>query len=153
MAFHYKLKGGYSVANTIETVYDFSFRIDYTGKTVITSGGQHVRNVAIMLFGMKPGTDEYDSEMGLDLQGRKFKSYVDMTRDTEYEQAIIKQFSKYTDIIVSAVIATYMNNMLYVNMQVKYQDQLYNIEVSDEKDADLDTLKSMLVNVNGYNWQ
>lgn len=130
---------------------DFSFRMARTGKMVVASGAEHVRNVIVMLFGMRPGTDEYEPERGLDLVGRKFRQYTEKTRDTEYEQMIINQLSRYTDLIPVSVIAIYLNESLYVSLQVQYQGNFYATELSSEVGADMDTLSAMIVNINNFN--
>lgn len=130
---------------------DFSFRLDRTGKPVVTSGAEHVRTVLTMLFGMEPGTDEYEPERGLDLMGRKNRTYVDMTRDTEYESMISEQLTKYTDLLPLNIIAVYANQTLYINLSVQYQANVYTIQMSDELDANLDSLSSMLININDFN--
>lgn len=130
---------------------DFSFRLDRTGKPVMTSGAEHVRTVLTMLFGMEPGTDEYEPERGLDLMGRKNRTYVDMTRDLEYESMISRQITMYTDLLPLSVVAAYANQTLFVNLSVQYQSNVYTIQMSDELGADLDSLSSMLININDFN--
>lgn len=135
------------------TISDFSFRIDRAGKTVLTTGGEHVRGVITMLFAKKPGKDEYESELGLDLVGRRFTTYVDRTRDTEYESMIVSQITKYTDLLPVNVVAIYLNQSLYVNMQVMYNGEIYTMELSAPNGTNMDQMKSMLVNTNMFNNQ
>lgn len=130
---------------------DFSFRMDRTGKMVTVSGAEHVRNVLVMLFGMRPGSDEYDAERGLDLLGRKHRQYIDRTRDGEYESMIVKQLTKYTDLIPVSCIAIYLNDSLYVNLQVRFMNEFYSTELATAKNADMDTLAAQIVNINDFN--
>lgn len=132
-------------------VKDFSFRMDRTGKMVTVSGAEHVRNVLVMLFGLRPGSDEYDAERGLDLLGRKHKMYVERTRDTEYESMIITQISRYTDLVPVRCIAIYLSDSLYVNLQVRYLDEVYSTEISTATESDIDTLTAQIVNLNDFN--
>lgn len=126
---------------------DFSFRMDRTGKMVTAKGADHVRNVLVMLFGMRPGSDEYDAERGLDIAGRKHKQYVDKTRDVEYENMIVKQVSAYTDLIPVNCIAIYLNDSLYVNLHVQYAGDIYNMEMSSKTGVDMDSLASQVTNM------
>lgn len=130
---------------------DFSFRMDRTGKMIIASGAEHVRNVITMLFGMRPGSDEYDSERGLDLLGRKHRQYVEKTRDTAYESMIIKQLCAYTDLVPLNCIAIYLNDSLYISLEVQFNGDAFVTELSSNKNADMDTLSSQIVNINGFN--
>lgn len=130
---------------------DFSFRMDRTGKMVTATGAEHVRNVMVMLFGMRPGSDEYDSERGLDLVGRKHRQYVEKTRDVEYENMIVKQISAYTDFIPINCVAIYLNDSLYVNLQVQYANEIYNMELSSNTGTEIDSLAAQIVNINSFN--
>lgn len=130
---------------------DFSFHMDRTGKPIVTSGAEHVRAVVTRLFGMLPGTDEYNPEMGLDLIGRRTRTYVEMTRDTEYETMIKKQLTTYTDLVPIEVSAVYMNKTLIVSLTVQYFGDSYTMQLSSELDAELDTLTSKLINRNDFN--
>lgn len=132
-------------------VQDFSFRMDRTGKMVTVQGAEHVRNVLVMLFGMRPGSDEYDAERGLDLVGRKHKQYIEKTRDSEYEAMITTQISKYTDLVPVNCVAIYLNDSLYVNLQVRYMDEVYNTELSTKLGVGLETLAAQIVNINDFN--
>ena len=138
------------MANNMSTI-DFSFKMDRTGKPVTTKGAQHIRTVVMMLFAMEPGTDEYEPERGLDLLGRKQRTYIEMTRDTEYESMIHEQFTKYTDLTPLNVLAVYLNNSLFVSLTVQFLGEVYTMELSSELGADLDSLTAMLVNVNDFN--
>lgn len=133
------------------TTYDFSFKMDRNGKSVLTSGGEHVRGVATMLFAMVPGTDEYNPEMGLDLNGRKFKMYEEFTRDIEYENEIRSQFTTYTDLVPVEIMAIYVKNSLYISLTVKYMSEVFNIQVSSDTGANMDELTSLIINRNDFN--
>lgn len=130
---------------------DFSFRMDRTGKMVTVQGAEHVRNVLVMLFGMRPGSDEYDSQRGLDLNGRKKRQYVERTRDTEYEIEIVTQVSRYTDLVPVNCVAIYLNDSLYVNLQVRYMNEVYNTELSTSAGAETNTLAAQIINLNDFN--
>lgn len=131
------------------TTSDFSFKMDRTGKSILLKNGEHVRSISTMLFAMRPGMDEYESELGLDLVGRRFQMYAEKTRDTEYESTIVKQFTKYTDLVPLNVIAIYLNESLYVNMQLRYEGDIYTIELSSN--GSIEQMSSVLVNINDFN--
>lgn len=130
---------------------DFSFKLDRTGKPVVTTGGEHVKGIITMLLAMKPGMDEYDPERGLDINGRKNRAYTELTRDTEYEAMIRDQITKYTDLVPIDVLAIYVNNAIFVSITVSYQGTAYTVELQNQRGADEGTLNAMLVNVNDYN--
>lgn len=119
---------------------DFTFRHDRTGNMIIGKRGEAVCNIVNMLFNTIPGTDEYDSDKGLYIDQKQFQMYENNTRDTAYESRIMKQFSTYTDLVPVNVVAMYMNHSLYVYMKVRYQTQIYEIDVVSSNN----TLTAML---------
>lgn len=111
---------------------------------VLTSGSEYVCNIATMLFNMTPGTDKYDVDKtkGLQLEAKRFRTFVENYRDTEYESEIVRQFSTYTDLIPLNVVAVYMNSTYLISMRIKYENQVYAIEVN----GNTNTLNAMLIN-------
>lgn len=119
---------------------DLTLRHDRGGSLILGKRAEYVVNITTMLFNTKPGTDEYDSEKGLYIDAKRYQTYTQNTRDSQYESKIVDQFTKYTDLIPISVVATYVNKSLYVNMSVKYQGEIYNMDIT----ADNDTLTAVL---------
>lgn len=109
---------------------DLTFHTDRTGNMVTGKNNEYITNIIQMLFTMKPGTDEYDLERGLDIFSHRFKSEVAGTRDTAYEVEIASQLSKYTDFIPINVVAMYTSSTLYIAMTLQYGSELLTIQVT-----------------------
>ena len=131
----------YGLNNTINST-DCTWRYDRSGNMVEGKRAEYVVNVVEMLFNMIPGTDEYEPDRGLAINKKKFQPYLDNTRDTQYEDEITKQFTTYTDLIPSNVLAVYVNNALRMYMQVRFQGNIYEIDLIYEND----TLSAVLRN-------
>lgn len=121
---------------------DLTFRHDRTGNMVIGKRGEYVVNIVQMLFNMKPGTDEFDSDKGLYISSKYFTHYTNNTRDSEYESKIVQQFTTYTDLIPSNVIAMYIDNTLRIYMMIRYEGNIYEMDMVFKND----TLTAMLRN-------
>ena len=119
---------------------DISYRMDRIGNMIEPKRGEYVCNIAQMLFNLVPGTDEYDINRGLNIRGKLYQPMVEGTRDASYENEIIQQFTRYTDLIPSNVIAVYLNKQYHVYMDVTYRNQVYMMDIT----ADPDTLTVML---------
>ena len=82
--------------------YSPTFRMGRVGDPIVSNGIEAVCNILQRLLFMVPGMDDYNTNMGLDITTRAKRSYIDNTRDTEYESMIVEQMNTYTDIIQHA---------------------------------------------------
>lgn len=114
---------------------DPSFRKTRTGAPVLARNGEYVCNIAKMLFGLKPGYDEYDPERGLDIQSKLFQTYVNEQRDSDYEARIQDQFQKYTDLVPANVSAIYRGDTLVIFMTVTYHQDIYMLDIIGDKNG------------------
>lgn len=114
---------------------DITFRMDRIGNPILSKRGEYVANVAKILFGMVPGYDEYQPERGLNIRSKMYKTYTKNTRDADYENEIVKQFTTYTDLIPVNVIAMYLEDRYYVYISFSYQDKIYEMDVNAERDS------------------
>lgn len=114
---------------------DLTFRTDYTGNMVTAKNGEYIIQIVHMLFNMAPGMDEYNLNMGLNIEEKRIQSTVAGTRDTAYETEIGDQFVKYTDLIPINVTAMYTGDTFIVHMSIKYNDDIYNIDVTSDKET------------------
>lgn len=124
------------------STYDLTFRPDRTGNMIKGRRGEYVVNICQMLFNLVPGTDEYEPERGLAIRRKLQQTYVEKTRDTTYESEITQQFNQYTDLRPMQVLAVYMNKSLFIYMSIKFEGQLYELDMV----ADQSTLTAMLRN-------
>lgn len=115
--------------------YDLTYRTDRTGNMVKGKRGEYVCNLAQLLFNMVPGTDEYEPDKGLDIARKRNRTYTKETRDTDYENQIVAQFTKYTDLIPVNVIAMYMNNSLHIYMSIRFEGAIYEMDLIDSNDS------------------
>lgn len=115
--------------------YDLTYRTDRTGNMVKGKRGEYVCNLAQLLFNMVPGTDEYEPDKGLDIARKRNRTYTKETRDTDYENQIVTQFTKYTDLIPVNVIAMYMNNSLHIYMSIRFEGAIYEMDLIDSNDS------------------
>ena len=114
---------------------DITFRMDRIGNPILSKRGEYVANVTKILFGMVPGYDEYQPERGLNIRSKMYKTYTKNTRDADYENEIVKQFTAYTDLIPVNVIAMYLEDRYYVYISFSYQDKIYEMDVTTERDS------------------
>lgn len=114
---------------------DFSYRLDHSENMVVNTGYDYIKGIVAMLFGMRPGTDEYNPEMGLDLPGQRFTTGKNGTRDSAYESNIERQFSKYTDLVVLNPVAYRKDGQYLVSFTVQYQDKFYETAVGVDKNT------------------
>ena len=121
---------------------DLTFRVDKGGASIRSIRGEYVVNICQLLFNLVPGTDAYEPERGLAIRHKVHQPYTDKTRDTEYENEIIKQFTTYTTLIPTQVLAVYMNNSLFIYMNIKFEGDIYELDMV----ANIDTLTAMLRN-------
>jgi len=114
---------------------DITWRIDRNGNSIMSKRGEHVINVVQFLFNLRPGTDEYDREKGLFIKSKIQKAYTENSRDTSYEAEIVKQFTKYTDILPVNVIAIYLNGKYRIYLTVRYMGEIYELELTHSLDS------------------
>lgn len=119
----------------MDTTVDITWRIDRNGNTILSKRGEYIVNIAQMLFNIRPGTDEYDSHKGLFIKDKINKPFAENSRDTAYESEIVKQFTKYTDLVPVNVIAVYLKGKYRIYMQIRYMDQIYELEMSASRDS------------------
>lgn len=100
----------------------------------MSKSAEYVLNKCTMLFNMVPGDDEYNPKMGLNLQAKRFQSYVDGSRDHDYESEIVKQFTTYTDIIPLNVVAMSVKSVFVILMTITYSNEIYQLETSSKED-------------------
>ena len=122
--------------------YDMTFRTDRGGSMIKGKHGEYVVNICQMMFNLVPGSDVYEPERGLAIRQKLNQCYVEKTRDSAYESEIIKQFSEYTKLRPTQVLAIYMNKSLFIYMSVKFEGELYELDMV----ADQATLTAMLRN-------
>lgn len=113
---------------------DITFRPDRNNNMVVASRGEYICNIAKMLFNMIPGTDEYNPDRGLNIRSKASQPNESGSRDSSYEQEIVKQFTTYTDLIPMNVVVQYKNHKMYIYMQIRYQNVLYEIDLTDQDD-------------------
>lgn len=124
------------------STYDLTFRTDRAGNMIRGRRGEYVVNVCQMLFNMVPGTDEYEPERGLAIRRKLQQTYEEKTRDTTYESEISRQLTTYTSLVPIQVLAVYMNKSLFIYMSIRFESQLYELDMV----ADQSTLTAMLRN-------
>lgn len=108
---------------------DLTLHTDRTGNMVIGKNSEYITGIVQILFTMKPGTNDTDLNMGLDLPAKRYKSEINGTRDTAYEMEISKQFTTYTDMIPISVIAMHVNGTFMVAMTIRFDNEIINVEV------------------------
>lgn len=113
---------------------DLTFRTDRNNNMVVGKRGEYVCNVVTLLFNMVPGTDEYNPKRGLDIRRKAAQPNEGGTRDGSYEREIVSQFTTYTDLIPMNVVVRYNNHKMYIYMQVRYQDVIYELDLDNERD-------------------
>ena len=126
----------------MENTTDLTLRTDRVGNMITGKRGEYVCNVAQMLFNMVPGTDEYEPKRGLNVKGKLQQTYMENSRDSAYESEIMQQFTQYTDLIPVNVVVLFKDKSLYIYMADKYQEMIYQIDVT----ADKNSLTAMLRN-------
>lgn len=119
---------------------DLTLHTDRTGNMVVGKNNEYVTGIVQMLFTMKPGTNDTDLEMGLDLPGKRYKSEISGTRDTAYEIEISKQFTKYTDLVPVNVIAMHVNKGFMVAMTIRLNNDIMNVEVAPSEPENISVL-------------
>lgn len=126
---------------------DFTMRISQSGDTVIANRSEYICNVAVMLFNMVPGTDDYNSNMGLNIGAKKFQPYTEGSRDSAYEAEIVKQFNTYTDLVPTNVIATFTKGHFTVLMSVELNGETYNVSVTVNDNNLTDVIAERVTNI------
>jgi len=106
---------------------DLSFTTDIKNNPVYLTNSKYIKSIINILFMTIPGMDEYEPTKGLDIVGKMNTAHVDNFRDIEYENEIISQFSKYTDLQVSNVVVIYKNKKLIISLDVFLGNVLYSI--------------------------
>lgn len=110
-------------------ITDFSFRTDSSGNMVKTTRAEYVCNVAKMLFAIEKGSDTNNPEKGLGMCAKRNIQTITNTRDSSYENEIVSQFTTYTDIIPSNVIAMYIGEHFAVYMNATYEGLTYVLDI------------------------
>ncbi len=110
-------------------IQDFSFRLDRSENMVINRNYDYMKGIVAYLFGLRPGSDEYNPEMGLDLPGKRFTTGRNNSRDTEYEKEIEHQFAKYTDMIAMNTVAYRKDGRYLISFILAYQNNFYEASV------------------------
>jgi hypothetical protein len=95
--------------------------------------GEYICNICQMLFNMNKNTDPYEPDRGLEIKKKLQTSYIDQTRDSEYETEIAQQFSAYTKLLPTQVLAIYMNSSLYVYMVIKFENEIYELDITADR--------------------
>lgn len=121
---------------------DFSFQFARNGTMLLSKKLMEVAQICYRLFHAKPEHDIYQKDgMGLYIQGRKFQKYNGnskktgiVDRDYEYEMMIVDQFTRFTKIKPTNVIAYYRDEHLIVLMDAVYGNYQFQLRTSsDEK--------------------
>ena len=96
-------------------------------------------HVCHRLFHAKPEHDIYQQDgFGLNIQARKFRKYNgdsatgSLDRDQEYEMMIIDQFTRFTKIRPSNVVAYYRDGRLIVVMDAVYGNHSFQVRTSSD---------------------
>lgn len=122
---------------------DLTFRRSTAGAWTLASPAEFVLSTVQRLLYMKPGSDIYNASMGLDAVGRSVRSYVEGSRDTEFETRMVEQLQTYTDIVPLAVVAVYHDSLMEINLTATYDTQEYRLIFS----VDPNTLSNMITRV------
>ena len=115
-------------------ISDVTFRQSRNYNNPTSSEGEYIVNVAQRLFHMIPGDDEYNPDMGLDIDAHSKKQHENGERDRVYENDIRDQFTRFTSIVPLGVVAIYMNKVLYIMMNIQFQGSTYRMEASSALD-------------------
>lgn len=115
--------------------YSPTFRMGRVGDPIVSNGIEAVCNILQRLLFMVPGMDDYNTNMGLDITTRAKRSYIDNTRDTEYESMIVEQMNTYTDIIPTNVVAIFKDNMLIISITGKLSGNEFMFQTSSDPDT------------------
>lgn len=115
--------------------YSPTFRMGRVGDPIVSNGIEAVCNILQRLLFMVPGMDDYNTNMGLDITTRAKRSYIDNTRDTEYESMIVEQINAYTDIIPTNVVAIFKDNMLIISITGKLSGNEFMFQTSSDPDT------------------
>lgn len=116
-----------SNTNYNDTVKDLQFKTDSNYNRILLSGPARIKQVVTMLFNMVPGMDEYNPTKGLNIAAKLFDPVTENVRDTDYENEIATQFSQYTDLVVSNVLAMSVSGYFSVFFTVSTPEGTYEI--------------------------
>lgn len=97
-----------------------------------------------MLFNMIPGMDEFNPNKGLNIAAKLFVPTMNGVRDTEYETEILNQFSQYTDLSLTNIVAMSLDGAYCVGFSIMTRDGVYQALVSHKADD----LSVLIVNQN-----
>lgn len=114
---------------------DFTYRMDRSENMVMASGAAYVKGITAMLFGLQPGSDPYNPEMGLFLPGKRFRAGSNGVRDYEYENQIAYQFSRYTKIQATSIIAFQKDGRYIVSFSAVFDDSIYDMRITSEPNS------------------
>lgn len=121
-----------SNTNYNDTVKDLQFKTDSNYNRILLSGPARIKQVVTMLFNMVPGMDEYNPTKGLNIAAKLFNPVTENVRDTEYENEIASQFSQYTDLTVTNVIAMSVSGYFTVFFTVSTPEGVYEILLANK---------------------
>ena len=121
-----------SNTNYNDTVKDLQFKTDSNYNRILLSGPARIKQVVTMLFNMVPGMDEYNPTKGLNIAAKLFNPVTENVRDTEYENEIASQFSQYTDLTVTNVIAMSVSGYFTVFFTVNTPEGVYEILLANK---------------------
>lgn len=110
-----------------DSVKDLSLRTDSNHNPLILSGPARYKQIVTMLFNMVPGMDEFNPEKGLNIAAKLFVPQTAMQHDTEYENEIVNQFTKYTDLTVTNVTAMGIDGYYCVFFSIVTQEGVYQV--------------------------
>lgn len=114
---------------------DFTFRFAHTGDMVVSKQIQTVMGICQRIFHAIPERDIYNKDgYGLDIMARSRRTYQNgkISRDTEYEEMIMDQFTRFTDIIPSNVIVYIQNKTITVLMDAQYGPFKFQMRTSSD---------------------
>ena len=114
---------------------DITFRAEQGGKQAISTRLEYVVNIAQRLLHMRPGDDDYDPEMGLNIMKETNVAAEDGSRNTDFEQKALRQFQTYTDIAIQNIIAIYKDHVLRVQITFRFQGEAYAIFSTSDPDS------------------
>ena len=121
-----------SNTNYNDTVKDLQFKTDSNYNRILLSGPARIKQVVTMLFNMVPGMDEYNPTKGLNIAAKLFNPVTENVRDTDYENEIASQFSQYTDLTVTNVIAMSVSGYFTVFFTVSTPEGVYEILLANK---------------------
>lgn len=123
---------------------DLTFRVDRVGNVIMASESEHVMNVIQFLLNSIPGMDDYNNDMGINLNSIRVRPHnTNGSRDTKLELEIGEQISKYTDLTPINVVVTFPGNVMKIYLEVQYLNNIYSVDIEETSE---NTLRAQLRN-------